>query len=146
MKTEILTPSASTLQDNLQFMRDDEYHLRSHLNYNYDSTYSPQLDGVSLTIPDMTLSLQDIIARFTRGLAVPQLATYHADEDLSFIDKLSEFERIDLHRQLVERGKVLRDTFYKSRQDAIDAQVAIDKQNSIDAAVKAALQDKEDKV
>lgn len=57
----------------------------------------------SLSIPGQTLSLEELIRRYTRGQSVETFApVYHGDDDLIPVnwERMSEMERLDLSREI----------------------------------------------
>lgn len=82
----------------------------NHFNYNLDSELmNPREEAVSSipsqTVPGMTLSLRDLVERYTRGLDVQMFQpVYDGDDDFMppNLDKMTEIERIDLSRDIGE--------------------------------------------
>lgn len=67
--------------------------IRSSSNFSLgDSIFDMEIpQGVSMTVPDQTLSLRELIDRYTRGVPVrTHQPVYNGDEDLP------DFERLDL--------------------------------------------------
>lgn len=54
-------------------------------------------------MPDMALSMRQILERFSRGQSIPQNTTAnYSDEDFSEFDKMDKFEKLDLAAQIRE--------------------------------------------
>lgn len=81
-------------------------------HFDYDWSYTnPREDDLSLTVPDMTMTLDQIIDRYSRGLAVPNVPTVPTGgEDYSFIQKMDVFDKIEAARAAQARADVLRET------------------------------------
>lgn len=56
----------------------------------------------SLTMPDMTLSIQQYLERHAQGLSVPVSQGVYTDLDLSALDRMDRFELIDFRRRLAD--------------------------------------------
>lgn len=107
-------------------------HINS-VNARYMSAPKRRIRGISQTIPDQSMSLRDIITRFSKGLPItgnPQPGTYN-EEPSSGID----FRTLDLHEQMeVVRGYKEELTAIKTRQAESDAKL---KREAIKNEIKA---------
>lgn len=59
--------------------------------------------GVSMTIPDQTLSLRELVARHTRGQSVPQhIGVFDDDNDnlMPELDKMDTLQKVDYLQSL----------------------------------------------
>lgn len=68
--------------------------------------------GVSLTVPGMTLSLFDLVARYTRGGYVSTFTPQYTGEDTlvpDTLERMTEQERIDAARVLKDSIEIERD-------------------------------------
>lgn len=76
----------------------------SHWNYDYTSTFSPPMEGASMTVPNQTLSVEELNDRYIRGLAIPGYPILETgDLDVAQFDNMDKFERVDAARRLKER-------------------------------------------
>lgn len=84
--------------------------IRNHFNYNWMHTFSDVAPSRSLTVPNQSMTLKEIISRFVRKLAIPSVPMVNVDGDVSQYDKLSRFEKIDAARKLASDAAKLRAT------------------------------------
>lgn len=57
----------------------------------------------SLTQPNMSLSMREILDRFSRGQSIPRKTDgYYSDEDIAELEKLDPFEKMDLAHSIRE--------------------------------------------
>lgn len=96
--------------------------------------------GVSQTVPDQALSVQQILQRFTRGQPLTTFEeVYNGEEHMPDIDRMTEIDRIEYARaikeDLAETGKKL-----TQRQK----EKAIEKAKAAEAKIKAADPEPED--
>lgn len=70
----------------------------------------------SLTVPDQTLSLRQLLDRYTRGqgISIKRDATY-SEEDFTDLEKMDKFERADLKAQNQEYIDELRQEIQKQQ-------------------------------
>ncbi|QCS37364.1 hypothetical protein [Tortoise microvirus 93] len=87
------------------------YSLRTPYNfvlgqqpYDYEEVYGP-----SETVPDQTLSLQEILYRHSRGLPIPSLSGTYSDEDLPDLRTLDLSEIQEIKERNIDRIAQLRD-------------------------------------
>ena len=92
----------------------------NHANYKNDPYADADayretfIKGSSKTKPDQTMSLQELINRFTRGGEVATLTpVYAGDADFPDIDRMDPMERLDYARQIEqeiehEKAKIAR--------------------------------------
>lgn len=80
--------------------------------YNYVWTAIPGedfTDRVSLTVPDQSMSIKDVMSRFVRGLPLPKLQGMgYSDIDTSPYDNLDRFQKLDLAREFANKQLELR--------------------------------------
>lgn len=74
----------------------------------------------SLTVPDLTMTIDELLARYQRGLPLPQQKIpYYEDDDTGFTTQgtsLQSMDLIDIHylkKSYVERNKILRENYEK---------------------------------
>lgn len=74
----------------------------------------------SLTQPDMTLSMREILERFSRGqgISVRQDHMYE-EEDFTELEKLDKFERMDLKKQNAAYVEELRNEIAENQKKAV---------------------------
>lgn len=94
------------------------YTRQSHNYEHYDEANEP-----SLTEPDLALSVQEIMTRFTQGRSLPEVKNLHFTQDLDVPD----IRTLDL----VERAEILEwaKTQVKVHQDEIDRKMKLRSQN-----------------
>lgn len=93
----------------------------SHINWQNFNPHEPDNfehpEGKSMAVPNMTLSLKELLERFTRGQAVPQYEMiYNEGEDIDTtgMDKL---DLIDLARSGAEEKQNIIEKFKKQIED-----------------------------
>lgn len=91
--------------------------FRTQFRYVFQASKRPV--PISVTVPDMSFSVQELINRFTRGQAIPGNGTLNIVGDLSAISRLDQFEKIDLARRLRHRREVI-----SAQIEAADKQAA----------------------
>lgn len=70
----------------------------------------------SLTMPDMALSMRQILERFARGQSIPQNNTAHySEEDLTEFEKMDKFEKMDA-------AAMIREDIKQMQQDLVNQQ------------------------
>lgn len=70
-------------------------------------------------MPDMALSMRQILDRFSRGQSIPQNNTAsYSDEDLSEFDKMDRFEKLDAAAQIRETIAEMRDELQTPPQNS----------------------------
>lgn len=74
---------------------------RNPRNYRHESSDHESPEGVSKTVPNMTMPLKDLLERFTRGQAVATLnPVYNGDEDLPDFERMDPMDRLDYARDI----------------------------------------------
>lgn len=70
--------------------------------FNYDfKKYGEDFTKPSLTVPDMTMSLRELVERFTRGQEVPyRTPMYDENEDYHELEKLDKIEKLERAKQI----------------------------------------------
>lgn len=94
-----------------------------HLTYNYLDRPVGKPWPMSMTVPDMVMSMDEIIKRFTRGQAVPSMAAQFVEGDFTAYEDLDVFGRIDMSRKIANlRVKLMSeiDEFRRKDQEAAD--------------------------
>lgn len=88
--------------------------------YTYDGSPNRFIhtEGVSLTVPDMVLSMHEVFKRFVKGLPLPVSQTIYTEEDFSGIQQMSKFEIIDLQRRLERSTLELRQEILRHHNEA----------------------------
>lgn len=77
--------------------------------------------GVKLTVPDQSMSLQEILTRFTRNEPLPignQVNFHESDDDL---EKISKMDLVD-RQEYIEKLKTTQENF--SKQEKKKAEIA----------------------
>lgn len=98
--------------------------------------------GKSLTVPGMTLSISEFIDRYRKGLATPRIAVENPDIDVSHIERMDKFQRIDYAKSLSAKIQVLRtaEQVRAAKSEALRRKAAYDKyieQIKADAVIAA---------
>jgi len=78
-----------------------------HTPWNYDSKNSRNFEypkGESLTVPDMTLPLSELLARYTRGSEVPMFQPiYEGDTDVPDISRMDTVEKTAYAKHIAQQ-------------------------------------------
>lgn len=93
--------------------------MRCINQFNYDSTVGREPGGgVSLTIPDQTMSLRELVTRFARGQEVPIFEPIYNDleEDFPDVSRMDTLERLDLARNIKQAVAVERENIVAKRK------------------------------
>lgn len=79
--------------------------------YKYDHTKQKYAHNTkpSMTVPQMALSIREIVDKFTRGVPVPSRTPSYSDEFIPDIDTLDFVERDALHEASIARVQELND-------------------------------------
>lgn len=74
--------------------------------------------GPSLTVPDQTLSLQELVKRYTRGQSVATLTPIYEEEDAGLPDTtgMDKMQKIDMLRNVATEVAEIRDTIRQEQQ------------------------------
>lgn len=73
--------------------------------------------GPSMTVPNMTLGLVELVQRYTRGFELPiQKGTYD-DSEFGDIEKMDVFDRLELARAMPHYIDGIRDQIRKNIED-----------------------------
>lgn len=93
------------------------FHMRKCITRgNHDPSAGREIPvGPSLTIPDQAMSLEELIARHTRGQSVVQLQPVYLgeDEDTPDVTRMDKIEQIEYGRSLATYTQGLRDRLRK---------------------------------
>lgn len=94
--------------------------------WNFDSLVGREMPtGVSLTVPDQTLSLKDLLARYTRGQDVVSFTPiFNGDSDLPDPSRMDALERLDYARHIKNQLTQLPGKFKKHQEDLAAAAAA----------------------
>lgn len=93
-------------------------------SYDWRRTFDVKEWPISLTVPGMVMPLEEVVKRYTRGQAVPSNPSAgYVDGDVSYIDKMNVFEKIDMKRKLDARAKTLK-SYIDKQNAAVDAEKA----------------------
>lgn len=101
----------------LAFTQDRVRAVRTPANYRIGQlkTDFEKVDPVSVTIPDQSLSLGELLDRYSKGQYVrTRKGVYLGEEDVPDIEKLDYFERIELKEQNAEHIRGLRSDLQKA--------------------------------
>lgn len=80
---------------------------RNRFRHQFDENYVPSpgivIEGESLTIPDQSMTIQEILLRYARGLGAPAAKPmfFSGDEYRPDLDAMSETDKVDLYRAVV---------------------------------------------
>lgn len=79
--------------------------------------------GVSLTVPDLSMTVPELIQRHTRGLSLgaPRVAFYEGDEDPTGLDGVS-IQALDLAEQM-ERLELAKKQYRQAQKSLYDSQL-----------------------
>lgn len=85
---------------------------KTHINnaFNYKGSKKEVFTLPSLTIPDQTLSLKDLLARYVRGQDVPTFEPVYIDDETGVpvnFEKMTIQDRLDLAKEVKNRGEAL---------------------------------------
>ena len=76
-------------------------HSNFHLEQFRNSICEPPNLEPSQTVPDMSLSMRELIERYVRGESITVLkGDYNSDSDLPDISRLNQFEKLDMAKAL----------------------------------------------
>lgn len=64
--------------------------------YNYSRPKGRVIPSSSLTIPDQSYTLQDLLTKFTKGIAPPVMRKCSYDDEKKFGDTVDPFNRLDV--------------------------------------------------
>jgi len=101
--------------------------VRTWYNFSPDSDGAGEKHGgISLTIPDQTLPMKELLARYTRGQQITTFTpVYNGDNDLPDVSRMTELEMLELKMGINEHIRETRDaliTRSKERKAQKDAQ------------------------
>lgn len=83
--------------------------VKNSLNYSYFPPYYEVNEGVSLTVPDQTLTVSQILERYTRGLPLGgKVPIYDEEDTLPDVRTLDLAERQELREQYEEELSLIR--------------------------------------
>lgn len=88
----------------IRHLRSRHYHPKECY---HEMTFGETFTGPSLTVPDQSLSLKDLLERYVMGQNVETFkGVYNGDQDdiPENIDRMDHLEKLDLARQV--RGKI----------------------------------------
>lgn len=105
--------------------------LNSHLFPKYFEPVSP----ISETIPDQSLSIKEILDRYSRGLGIngEQFAVYHGEEDeMPVLQKMDLSEIQELQEDLAEYTRIKREEFEQEKKEQEEQQRKRKEQSYID--------------
>lgn len=98
---------------------DYEYYFRTPYNVRFNPSRVDNEVNVlpSMTQPDMSMSIEEILARFARGenpmCGLQDRLFYSGEEELPDVHKMSEMDRIDYSRALFQHTNDLKHTALK---------------------------------
>lgn len=92
---------------------------RTHRSYQFVTTYRPT-NWATITVPGKSLTIRDILARFSRGQVIPPIASpaSYSDVDVSQFDNMDPFDRITAARRYRERATALEQTLIDQKASA----------------------------
>ena len=93
--------------------------VKNSLNYDYIEQKGEVNNLPSMTIPDQTMSIRNIIDRYTRGLPVTGFTPVYDGEDFFMPDPktLDLVERQEMAEQIKQRVEGLKSRQWKNPQD-----------------------------
>lgn len=98
--------------------------VQNSLNYDFKAHRGEINRKPSLTVPDQTMSLKDIISRFVRGLPLPSFgAEYNEDGDVPDFNKMDLSEIYDWRDLHTQKLTDLRDKAVKEGNEARQKQL-----------------------
>jgi hypothetical protein len=84
------------------------------------SNISEQIKGISLTVPDQSLSVKELLQRSVRGGELRALKAEYlpeGDEGLGVdLDKMDKMERLEMSREVNETINTLRNKKWKTKE------------------------------
>jgi len=110
------------------------YNTQAH--YDYRETYNTRVRPVSVTDPSQALTVQQILDRHVRNIAVPRNAVENVPADLSMYDKMDRIERMQAARVLATRVKVVRDLLDSEAAKKAEGERLKKFNDEVDAKVK----------
>lgn len=83
----------------------------------------------SVTIPDQSLSIQEIVKRYVRGIPVdvqqrPQVYVDQQDDDLEKLSRMDFGEKAEYAAMLAEQARKLSDDFEEMKRSAVERKAA----------------------
>lgn len=109
--------------------------IATHWSYDSSITFGTRDYGVTMTVPDQTMSVSEILSRYSRGLAIPQTPVFEASTDLSDFDSLDAFQKLDLARAYAKRVEVLKMNLTESKAKIARERAKRDFDRAVDAKV-----------
>lgn len=88
-------------------------------------SYEPVSTMPDMCIPDQTMSIREILDRYTRGLPISQgkVPVYNNDDEelnhLAHLDRMELTDRMTLLQTYTDRKKDLEDKYRSEQQDAL---------------------------
>lgn len=96
--------------------------VRTWYNYNRSDARDEMPRGISLTIPDQTLPMKELLARYTRGQQITTFTpVYNGDNDFPDVSRMTELELLEMKMGINEHIKETRDALItRSKQRAFE--------------------------
>lgn len=93
----------------------------SRLNYNYELDRDGEVNTLpTLTVPDQTMSLRDMLLRYSRGQSVPTFEPiFDGDEDFPDISRMSKIELEELRQDVL--GEIEYQRYQLQQREAASA-------------------------
>lgn len=108
---------------------------RSPLNAHMFPKFFERVSPISETIPDQSLSIKEILDRYSRGLGVEgeRFAVYHGDEDeMPVLQKMDLSEIQELQEDLAEYTRIKKEEYDKEKKEQEEQQRKRKEQSYID--------------
>lgn len=93
----------------------------NYTKYELEKDLEPAV-GISMTVPDQTIPLKELIERHTRGLPVPTFVPLFSDEELPNIQKMDLAEIEEYKRQLAEDIEYYQSQLQQSDYEEVKAE------------------------
>lgn len=106
-------------------------------NYDPEDTHSSLPVGESVTVPDMVLSIEELISRYSRGLPIPENAAVNVDMDVSDFAKMDKFDKLEMARRLKHRQSVLQNEIDEAGAAELKKQLDEEFERRVDEKLKS---------
>lgn len=112
----------------------------NQFSYDSEKSHKETPKGVSKTIPEMTLSLRELLERYTRGQNIEIFhPTYLGEDDempdMSVIGRMTPQERLDLAREIREKIEDYRTSVPQGQLD-LEAEIEAQKLEKISKKIE----------
>lgn len=110
-KEEHLYPNKDTIRIKTIPLKPGQSRLRIQFDIGYKGTEGKTIDGKSMTEPDMTLTVGQLVERHTRGGTLPQREPFYFETEIPTFSDLTDIDeyRTQLAHRLKETEKFIKD-------------------------------------